>query len=60
MCLARGFDDPFGVAEQRLLKATEKIVKRGKEQSPTLTLVGTQKDFGKLSEMKKGSKRKRA
>lgn len=53
----------YSAAElKELLKAAEKIVKRGKEQSPTLTLVSRNagKDVGKVSEMKKGESAKRA
>jgi integrase len=46
----------YSAAElKELIIAAEKIVKRGKEESPTLTLVSknARKDVGKLSEMKK-------
>jgi integrase len=45
-----------------LLKAAGKITKRGKTQSPTLTLVSksANRDVGKLSEMKEGETRERA
>lgn len=53
----------YSAAElNELLKAANKIVKRTKAQSPTLTLVTTnaKKDVGKLSEMKKGRSAKSA
>jgi integrase len=53
----------YSAAElSELVNAAEKITKRGKTQSPTLTLVtqNAKKDVGKLSEMKKGEDAKRA